>query len=150
MQVAAKVNKDEITVPQLNNAMAQFRNLTPEQQKAATKQVLERMVDQELLVQKAIERKLDRDPRVMQAIEASRRQILSQAYLDQLSAQVQRPSADEVTKIYRAAGALRRAQDLPPAGARDPRPARRSRRRRSRSRSGRRSRSTTSCAAEVE
>ena len=100
-RVAAKVNKDEITVPQLNSAMAQFRNLSPEQQKAASKQVLERMIDQELLVQKAIERKLDRDPRVMQSIETSRRQILSQAYLEQLSAQVPRPGAEEVAKMYR-------------------------------------------------
>ena len=99
-QVAAKVNQEEITVHQLNNAMAQFRNLNPEQQKAVTRQVLERMIDQELLVQKAIERKLDREPRVMQSIEASRRQILSQAYVEQLSAQVQRPSADEITKFY--------------------------------------------------
>jgi len=99
-QVAVKVNKEEITVHQLNNAMAQFRNLSPEQQKAATKQVLERMVDQELLVQRAIEKKLDRDPRVMQAIEASRRQILSQAYLDQLTQQLPKAGADEVKKFY--------------------------------------------------
>jgi EpsD family peptidyl-prolyl cis-trans isomerase len=99
-QVAAKVNQEEITVHQLNNAMAQFRNLNPEQQKAATRQVLERMIDQELLVQKAIEKKLDREPRVMQSIEASRRQILSQSYVEQLSAQAQRPSADEIRKFY--------------------------------------------------
>ncbi len=94
------MNKEEITVHQLNNAMAQFRNLTEAQQKAAAKQVLERMVDQELLVQKAVEKKLDRDPRVMQAIEASKRQILSQAYLDQLAQQSHKPSADEVKKFY--------------------------------------------------
>jgi EpsD family peptidyl-prolyl cis-trans isomerase len=99
-QVAVRVNKEEITVHQLNNAMAQFRNLGPEQQQAVTKQVLERMVDQELLVQKAIERKLDREPRVVQAIEASKRQILSQTYLEQLTQQLPKPSADEVKKFY--------------------------------------------------
>ncbi len=99
-QVAVKVNKEEITVHQLNTAMAQFRNLSPEQQKAVTKQVLERMVDQELLVQKAIEKKLDREPRIMQAMEASKRQILSQAYLDQLTQQLSKPGAEEVRKFY--------------------------------------------------
>jgi EpsD family peptidyl-prolyl cis-trans isomerase len=99
-QVAVRVNKEEITVHQLNNAMAQFRNLSPEQQQAVTKQVLERMVDQELLVQRALEKKLDREPRVMQSIEASKRQILSQAYLEQLSAQAPRPSAEEIRKFY--------------------------------------------------
>jgi EpsD family peptidyl-prolyl cis-trans isomerase len=99
-QVAVKVNKEEITVHQLNNAMAQLRNLSKEQQEAATRQVLERMVDQELLVQKAMEQKLDRDPRIMQAIEASRRQILSQAYLDRLTGQAAKPGADSVKKFY--------------------------------------------------
>lgn len=99
-QVAVRVNKEEITVHQLNNAMAQFRNLSPEQQQAVTKQVLERMVDQELLVQKAMEKKLDRDPRVMQAIEASKRQILSQTYLEQLAQQLPKPGAEEIRKFY--------------------------------------------------
>jgi hypothetical protein len=36
----------------------------------------------------------------MQAIEASKRQILSQAYLEQLAGQAQRPSAEEIAKFY--------------------------------------------------
>jgi EpsD family peptidyl-prolyl cis-trans isomerase len=99
-QVAVRVNKEEVTVHQLNNQLAQFRNLSAEQQKQATTQVLERMIDQELLVQKAIEKKLDRDPRVMQAIEASRRQILSQAYIERLSQAAVKPAPDEVKKFY--------------------------------------------------
>ena len=113
-----KVNKEEITVHQLYNAVAQFRSLDPKQQKAVTKQVLERMVDQELLVQKALEKKLDGDPRVMQGIEGSKRQILSQAYVDQLTHQLQKPSADEIKKFYDArpelfaGGAIYRLEEL--------------------------------------
>jgi EpsD family peptidyl-prolyl cis-trans isomerase len=99
-QVAVKVNKEEITVHQLNNQLAQLRNLSADQQKQATRQVLERMIDQELLVQKALERKLDRDPRTMQAIESSRRQILAQAYLEQLAQQAGRPTPEEVKRFY--------------------------------------------------
>lgn len=99
-QVAVKVNKEEITVHQLNNEMARLRGLSEEQRKEATKQVLDRLVEQELLVQRAMERKLDRDPRIMQAIESSRRQILAQAFLESVTAQAARPSADEVKKFY--------------------------------------------------
>ncbi|MCZ7562786.1 MAG: EpsD family peptidyl-prolyl cis-trans isomerase [Burkholderiales bacterium] len=99
-QVAVKVNKEEITVHQLNNEMARLRGLTEEQRKGATKQVLDRLVDQELLVQRAMERKLDRDPRVMQTIEASKRQILAQAYLESVTAEASRPTAEEVRKFY--------------------------------------------------
>ena len=82
------------------------------------------MVDQELLVQKALEKKLDGDPRVMQGIEGSKRQILSQAYVDQLTHQLQKPSADEIKKFYDARPELfARGHDLSPGGTRDPQPA---------------------------
>jgi EpsD family peptidyl-prolyl cis-trans isomerase len=99
-QVAVKVNKGEITVHQINAQLTQLRNLNADQQKQATRQVLERLIDQELLVQKAVENKLDRDPRVLQMVEASRRQILSQAYVDQLTQSAARPSSEEIGKFY--------------------------------------------------
>lgn len=99
-QVAAKVGKDEITVHQLNFELARLGNLNPDQAKKAAHQVLRTLVDQDLLMQKAIENKLDRDPKVVQALESARRQLLAQAYVDQLTANVAKPTDAEIHDYY--------------------------------------------------
>ena len=99
-QVAAKVNKEEISVHQINAVLARAGRLSPEQTEQASREVLEKLIDQELLVQKAIEKKVDRDPNVMQAVEAGRRQILSQAYLEQLTSSAGKPTPDEIKAYF--------------------------------------------------
>jgi EpsD family peptidyl-prolyl cis-trans isomerase len=99
-QVAAKVNKDEITVHQLNFELSKMGNLSPEQAKQAANQVLKSMVDQQLLVQKAVEDKVDRDPQVVQSLEAARRQILAQALIQKLTANQAKPSDTELADYY--------------------------------------------------
>lgn len=99
-QTAAKVNKDEITVHQINFVLQQQRGLRPEQADAASKQILERLIDQELAVQKATDQKLDRDPRVVQQIEAAKREIIARAYVDKIGETASRPTPDEVRKYY--------------------------------------------------
>ena len=99
-QTAARVNKDEITVHQINFVLQQQRGLRPEQADAASKQILERLIDQELALQKADELKLDRDPRVLQQVDAARREIISRAYLEKLGESASKPTADELQKYY--------------------------------------------------
>ena len=99
-QVAAKVNKEEISVHQINFVLQQQRGLKPEQADVASRQVLERLIDQELAVQKAQELKIDRDPRVMQQIEAAKREIVARAYIEKTGEAAPKPSAEEVAKYY--------------------------------------------------
>ncbi len=99
-QTAAKVNRDEITVHQINFVLQQQRNLRPEQAEAAGRQVLERLIDQQLALQKADDQKLDRDPRVVQALEAARREILARAYIEKVGEGAAKPTPDEIRKYY--------------------------------------------------
>jgi len=99
-QTAAKVNKEEITVHQINFVLQRQQGLKPEQAEAASKQVLERLIDQEVVVQKAQDLKLDRDPRVVQQIEAAKREIIARAYADRIGEAATKPTSEEVAKYY--------------------------------------------------
>ena len=99
-QTAAKVNKSEITVHQINFVLQQQRNIRPEQADAAGKQILERLIDQELALQKADDLKLDRDPRVVQQLEAAKREIIARAYLEKLGEAAPKPTPEEIKKYY--------------------------------------------------
>nr|WP_295085056.1 EpsD family peptidyl-prolyl cis-trans isomerase [uncultured Roseateles sp.] len=105
-QTAAKVNKEEITVHQINFVLQRQQGLKPEQAEAASKQVLERLIDQELAVQKAQELKLDRDPRVVQQIEAAKREIISRAYVERIGESISKPTNEEIAKYYNEKPAL--------------------------------------------
>ena len=99
-QVAAKVNKEEISVHQINFVLQQQRGLKADQAEAASRQVLERLIDQELAIQKAQELKVDRDPRVVQQIEAAKREIVARAYIEKVGDAAAKPTPEEINKYY--------------------------------------------------
>ena len=105
-QVAAKVNGGEITLHQINSVIAGSKQIPSEQAKQAAAQTLERIIDQELLVQKALKDKLDRDPQVMQSIEDAKRQILARAYIERAAAGSSTQSWEEIRKFYQDNPAL--------------------------------------------
>lgn len=105
-QTAAKVNKEEITVHQINFVLQQQRGLQQGQAEAASKQILERLIDQELAVQKAEELKLDRDPRVVQQMEAARREIIARAYVEKTGEAASKPTDADIKAYYDAKPAL--------------------------------------------
>lgn len=105
-QAAARVNDEELTVHQINLVLQQQRNLRPEQADAASRQILERLIDQSLAVQKAESLKLDRDPRVVQQIEAAKREIVARAYVEKVGEGAAKPTPDEISAYYRSKPAL--------------------------------------------
>ena len=107
-QVAVRVNKDEISVHQLNEQLARVNatGINDDQRVSAQKTALEGLVDQDLLVTKAREKNLDRDPEVVSAMEAARRQILAQAYIQKQIAPGAKPTEEEIRKYYEANPAL--------------------------------------------
>jgi EpsD family peptidyl-prolyl cis-trans isomerase len=100
--VAARVNSAEISLRQVNFVVSRSAAaaVSPERAAKVRRDVLERLVDQQLAVEQASERKLDRLPDVVMAIEAARREILARAYVEQLSAALGKPTADDARKYY--------------------------------------------------
>ncbi len=101
-QVAVKVNGDEITISQLNYALSRMGVANEQQAEQAQRDALNNLVNLNLLAKKAVQKRLDRDPSVLQALQASRQQVLAQAYINDV---VQRsglsnPGADEIRKYY--------------------------------------------------
>lgn len=99
-QAAARVNDTEVTVHQINFRLQQDRGLKPEQVEAASRRMLERLVDQELVLQKAEQLKLDRDPRIVQALDAARHDVLARAYVEQVVQGVPAPTDEAVRKYF--------------------------------------------------
>ena len=105
-QSAAKVNKEEITVHQINYVLQQQRGVPPAQAASAAQQVLERLIDQELAVQTAKSKDIDRDPQVVQQLEAAKRDIIARAYIERVGSGASKPTPEEIKKYYNDKPAL--------------------------------------------
>lgn len=101
-QVAAKVGSEEISVHQINQILsrANTAGASPQAAQAMSREVLEKLIDQQLAVEQATENKLHRSPEVVAQIEAARRDILARAYMQKIAAALPKPSAEDVKKYY--------------------------------------------------
>jgi EpsD family peptidyl-prolyl cis-trans isomerase len=98
--------KGEISTSQVNFLLQRQGEIPPQLQPKAQREILERLVDQELAVQKAQALKLDREPLVMQAVEAAKRDILARAYMERATVSVPKPSQEELKEYYASHPAL--------------------------------------------
>lgn len=99
-QVAAKVNDSEISVHQINAVLAKAQGISPELAGAVRKDILSKLIDQQLAYDQAIAKKLDRNPEVMMAIESAKREIIARAYLEQMAAGLAKPTDDEAKNYF--------------------------------------------------
>lgn len=101
-QVAAKVGSEELSVHQINQVLSRTNTTgaSPEAAQAMSRDVLEKLIDQQLAVTKAIDSKLDRSPETVAAIEAARRDILARAYLQKVAGALPKPTVEESQKYY--------------------------------------------------
>jgi peptidyl-prolyl cis-trans isomerase C len=98
-QALASVNGEEVTVLQLNEEL-QRAGVQAAQQDAASKQLLQVLIDRQLLQEAAARENLDRDPKVMQAIDRAKSLIVAQAYLQKRIGNVARPTSAEVEDYF--------------------------------------------------
>lgn len=99
-QVVAKVNDAELSVHQLNFSLQGIQETNPEQMAKFRKAALDRLVEQEVIVQDAIDKKVDRDPMVRNQLDAARREILMRNHLQKIGASVATPPDDLIAKYY--------------------------------------------------
>jgi EpsD family peptidyl-prolyl cis-trans isomerase len=105
-EVVAKVNGDELTASQLALALLKQRGMRPDAGDAAAKQVLDQLIDEQIVAQKAVAAKLDKDPKVVTQIESARRDILARRFLESAAETAAKPADDAVQKFYDSRPAL--------------------------------------------
>lgn len=105
-QIAAKVNKDEISVHQVQYALQRQPRLASAQPQTAARRVLDSLIEQELAAQAARSEGLETDPAVVQAMEAAKREVLARAFQDRIATRAVSASTDEVERYYDSRPAL--------------------------------------------
>src|SRR5204862_5089881 len=88
-QLVARVNGIEISAHEVRT------NGSP-----GVAQAVGKVIDRELLVQKALEAGLERDAQVKDSIDNARRHVLAQAYLDRAASAATKPTREEVRAFY--------------------------------------------------
>jgi len=100
-QALASVDGVEITVLQLNEELARA-GVGAASEQAASKQLLQALIDRQLLQAEAVREKIDRDPKVMQAIDRARALIVAQAWLQKRVGNLAQPTTPEIEAYYNA------------------------------------------------
>ena len=86
--------------PANTHALARVNGVEISARQLPNQQALEKIIDRELLVQKALAAGLDKDPAVAETLDNARRQVLAQAYVERVATGGAKPTRDEVRAFY--------------------------------------------------
>lgn len=96
----AKVNGVDIYQAQVSAVLSRFGNIPPEKTKEAGRQVLDKIIEENVILQQAQDKKLDKDPKVIQALSAAHNEILVKAYLEQAASTAGKPTEAEIQAFF--------------------------------------------------
>jgi EpsD family peptidyl-prolyl cis-trans isomerase len=99
-QVAAKVNDSEISVHQINIVLSKIPGVDAAGAKKLHKEVLDKLIDQQLVYDKATEQNLDRNPEVMLLIDAAKREIVAHAYMEKVLSKQSKVSEQDIHQYF--------------------------------------------------
>ena len=98
--VAAKVGGEVISEAELERAVARLGKLNGAESTQARGSLLEALIDQRLVSNAARQAKLDKTPDVALAMQQAQRQVLAEAYMEQLFKNLAQPAATEIQDFY--------------------------------------------------
>jgi EpsD family peptidyl-prolyl cis-trans isomerase len=101
-EAVAKVNGDELSAAQLQIALQKQRNMRVDIGDAGAKQVLDQLIEEQIIAQKAVAAKLDQDPKVLQQLESARRDILARRFIEAAAETSGKPADDAAQKFFDA------------------------------------------------
>ncbi|WP_083801062.1 EpsD family peptidyl-prolyl cis-trans isomerase [Methylovorus sp. MP688] len=99
-QVIAKVDGKEISLLQLNQAIKNVPNVNSSNVDQVRKQLLDKLIDQQIVLNVALEQKIDRSADVVASIEAAKREIIARAYLTNLVTSRIKPTPQQVKQYF--------------------------------------------------
>jgi EpsD family peptidyl-prolyl cis-trans isomerase len=99
-QVVAKVNGNEISVHQINQVLKNSPSMNMQNMSLARKEILEKLIDQQIAIERAESDQLDRNPDVVMAIDSAKRQIIANAYVSELISGSVKVNQADIQKYY--------------------------------------------------
>ncbi len=105
-QIVAKVNDVEITMHQINRVVKGMRTVSVDNVASVRREALEKLIDQQIIVEKAQKENLDRTPDVIMAIEAAKKEILAKAYIQKLVMNSAKTKSNDIKEYFNEHPAL--------------------------------------------